>query len=191
MRFNDNMGTARGGFMESNQIVYRIVPSPIGEFVAGSTTRGCCLFEFNDRGGVPKIMKRIEKRRRLTMVEGSSRFIDQMVSEVGEYFEGKRKEFTLPLDLHGTPFELSVWNELLKIPYGDTRSYGELADILGKPGAARAVGRANGANYLPIIVPCHRVIQEDGQLRGYGGGLWRKRFLLDLELKNTELKLVG
>ena len=177
--------------MESNQIVYKIVSSPIGEFVAGSTTRGCCLFEFNDRGGVRKIMNRIEKRHRLEMVEGSSRFIDQMVSEVREYFEGKRKEFSLPLDLHGTPFELSVWNELLKIPYGETRAYGELAVILGKPGAARAVGRANGANYLPIIVPCHRVIQEDGQLRGYGGGLWRKRYLLDLELKNSELKLVG
>ncbi len=177
--------------MESSHIVYKIVPSPIGDFVAGSTAEGCCLFEFNDRGGLPRIIKRIEKRHRVTVEEGSSRFIDQMVSEVGEYFDGRRKEFTLPLDLHGTPFEISVWSELLKIPYGETRSYGELAVILGKPGAARAVGRANGANYLPIIVPCHRVIQEDGQLRGYGGGLWRKKFLLELEVKHSVLTLVG
>ncbi len=115
------------------------------------------------------------------MVRGSNTLIEMMIAQVKEYFDCRRKEFTLPLELQGTPFEVSVWNELLKIPYGSTTSYGKLAQKLGKPGASRAVGRANGANYLAIIVPCHRVIEADGQLRGYGGGLWRKRYLLDLE----------
>jgi O-6-methylguanine DNA methyltransferase len=121
----------------------------------------------------------------MRMVPGENRLIDQMVREVTEYFAGSRKTFQLPLDLRGTQFERLVWSELLSIPYGETRTYGGIASVLGKPGAARAVGRANGANYLAIIVPCHRVIQEDGSLRGYGGGLWRKQHLLDLERNNT------
>jgi O-6-methylguanine DNA methyltransferase len=167
--------------MKTNVITYNIIETPIGELVAGATTTGCCVCEFHDRGGISRIQSRVEKRHGMEMINGSSLSIEMLESELKEYFNGARKEFSLPLDLKGTPFEISVWNKLLAIPYGEIRGYGELAISLGKPGAARAVGRANGSNFLAIIVPCHRVIQEDGNLRGYGGGLWRKQFLLELE----------
>ena len=104
-----------------------------------------------------------------------------VVAQLEEYFAGERSEFDVVLILQGTPFQLSVWREILKIPYGETRSYGKIAQNLGKPGAARAVGLANHANPIPIIVPCHRVIGRDGSLTGYGGGLYAKRKLLAME----------
>ncbi|WP_210584843.1 methylated-DNA--[protein]-cysteine S-methyltransferase [Streptomyces sp. GESEQ-35] len=101
--------------------------------------------------------------------------------QLDAYFAGELKEFTLELRLHGTPFQRTVWDQLRKIPYGETRSYGDLADALGNPGASRAVGLANGKNPIGIIVPCHRVVGADGSLTGYGGGLQRKQRLLDFE----------
>ena len=101
--------------------------------------------------------------------------------QLASYFAGELREFTLPLRPSGTPFELTVWDGLCRIAYGETTSYGELAGRVGRPGAARAVGRANGRNPLPIVVPCHRVIGADGTLTGYAGGLSVKRALLDLE----------
>ncbi|WP_329260835.1 methylated-DNA--[protein]-cysteine S-methyltransferase [Streptomyces sp. NBC_01478] len=103
------------------------------------------------------------------------------IDELQAYFEGELKEFTLELRLHGTPFQLTVWDQLRRIPYGETRSYGDLADALGNPGASRAVGLANGKNPIGIIVPCHRVVGANGSLTGYGGGLDRKQRLLDFE----------
>lgn len=101
--------------------------------------------------------------------------------QLTEYFQGKRRSFDLPLDLRGTPFQRRVWDQLRRIPYGLTRSYGQVARAIGKPGAARAVGQATGANPVPIVVPCHRVIATGGGLGGYGGGLRLKRFLIALE----------
>ena len=101
-----------------------------------------------------------------------------------EYFEGKRKKFDLPLKLKGTPFQEKVWNELLKIPYGETRTYGEIAKNIENPKAARAVGMANHNNPISIVVPCHRVIGVNNRLVGYGLGLDKKQYLLDLEKKN-------
>jgi methylated-DNA-[protein]-cysteine S-methyltransferase len=101
--------------------------------------------------------------------------------QLEEYFAGRRQEFDLPLSPRGTPFELSVWEELRRIPFGETRSYADVARALGKPAATRAVGRANGANPLPIVVPCHRVIGSNGSLTGFGGGLAAKARLLELE----------
>ena len=101
--------------------------------------------------------------------------------QLNEYFTGNRSNFKLPILLSGSDFQIKVWEELLKIPYGETRSYQEIADSIGKKGAARAVGRANKENPLPIIIPCHRVIGANGSLTGYTGGLWRKRWLLELE----------
>ncbi|MDQ0993906.1 methylated-DNA--[protein]-cysteine S-methyltransferase [Streptomyces sp. V3I7] len=101
--------------------------------------------------------------------------------QLAAYFEGELKEFTLELRLNGTPFQRTVWEQLSRIPYGETRSYGELADALGNPAASRAVGMANGKNPIGIIVPCHRVIGANGSLTGYGGGLDRKQRLLDFE----------
>ena len=101
--------------------------------------------------------------------------------ELNEYFLGERKVFTVPLAARGTPFQDTVWNELRRIPFGETISYDELARRIGQPTAQRAVARANGMNYVAILIPCHRVIGKDGSLTGYGGGLWRKRLLLELE----------
>ncbi|OIK23816.1 cysteine methyltransferase [Streptomyces malaysiense] len=101
--------------------------------------------------------------------------------QLDAYYAGELREFTLELDLRGTPFQRSVWDRLTRIPYGETRTYGQLADALGNPGASRAVGLANGRNPISIIVPCHRVVGSDGSLTGYGGGLDRKRRLLDFE----------
>ena len=107
-------------------------------------------------------------------------------TELKEYFAGQRREFTVPITFHGTPFQQQVWQELKEIPYGVTISYGELADRLGKPSASRAVGLANGKNPVSIIVPCHRVVGANGSLTGYGGGLERKRYLLDFEQDEPE-----
>ena len=105
----------------------------------------------------------------------------QLVTQLREYFAGTRKEFDLELAPRGTPFQLAVWEELRRIPYGDTITYAELAFRIGRPSAVRAVGAANGANPIPVIVPCHRVIGSNGTLTGYGGGIERKQFLLALE----------
>ncbi|WP_327400206.1 methylated-DNA--[protein]-cysteine S-methyltransferase [Streptomyces sp. NBC_01288] len=105
----------------------------------------------------------------------------ETTAQLQAYFAGELKEFTLQLRLHGTPFQQTVWDQLRRIPYGETRSYGDLADALGNPGASRAVGLANGKNPVGIIVPCHRVVGANGSLTGYGGGLDRKQRLLDFE----------
>ncbi len=116
----------------------------------------------------------------IEVVEDPSR-TTELRRQLGEYFAGERQDFDLRLAPEGTPFERSVWDELRKIPFGETRSYGEIAQAIGRPGAARAVGRANGANPIPIVVPCHRVIGSDGSLTGFGGGLEAKSRLLEIE----------
>jgi methylated-DNA-[protein]-cysteine S-methyltransferase len=112
---------------------------------------------------------------------------DSVVRQLGEYFAGERTAFDVPLRPHGSDFELAVWAQLRQIPYGATRSYGYVAKAVGEPGGAQAVGAANGRNPLAIVVPCHRVIGADGSLVGFGGGLPRKRFLLDLEQRGDRL----
>jgi AraC family transcriptional regulator of adaptative response/methylated-DNA-[protein]-cysteine methyltransferase len=173
--------------MATGKIRYREIDTPIGKFILGATGNGCSISEFSDRGGFEKIKNRIQIRFEAELVPGNNHFIDQLEEEFNLYFQKKLKTFTVPLDYKGTPFQKSVWNELLKIPYGETRSYGDIAKQLGKPGAMRAVGKANGDNYLPIVIPCHRVINASGQLHGYGGGLWRKKYLLELESNNLNL----
>jgi methylated-DNA-[protein]-cysteine S-methyltransferase len=119
-------------------------------------------------------------KRGIDVVEDAAR-TTELRRQLAEYFAGERREFALRLAPEGTPFERSVWDELLAIPFGETRSYGEIAQAIGRPGAARAVGRANGANPIPIVVPCHRVIGANGSLTGFGGGLAAKSHLLELE----------
>lgn len=116
-----------------------------------------------------------------TFGDADARPFDGVIDQLDEYFAGERTEFDVPLRLTGTPFQRSVWDQLLTIPYGETRSYGQLADALGRSGASRAVGLANGKNPVSIIVPCHRVIGSTGSLTGYGGGLDRKQRLLVFE----------
>ena len=171
--------------MPNREVVYRNLDSPLGEMIAGTLPEGVCFLEWHDRGGVPRILERVAKRYRCTLTEGNHPHLDHLEKELKLYFEGTLHRFAVPVAIHGTAFERRTWDLLLDIPYGETRSYGDLARLLGKPGASRAVGRANGANYLSIVVPCHRVIESTGGLRGYGGGLWRKKQLLELEAKHA------
>jgi methylated-DNA-[protein]-cysteine S-methyltransferase len=156
------------------------IESPCGPLLcvvdeAGAVAR----IEFCNGGGADKAVERM-RAAGAEIVEDAGRAAE-VRRQLGEYFAGERREFDLPLAPQGTPFERAVWAELAKIPFGETRSYGEIARTLGRPGAARAVGRANGANPLPIVVPCHRVIGADGSLTGFGGGLDVKSRLLELE----------
>ena len=162
------------------------LPSPLGEMIAGATENGVCFLEWHDRGGVERIKERVIKRYKCELVEGENRHLKSLRQELNQYFVGALTEFKTPIDVTGTPFEMAVWKKLLQIPCGQTRSYGQLAVLLGKPGASRAVGRANGANYLGIVIPCHRIIEGNGNLRGYGGGVWRKKWLLELESSSGE-----
>jgi len=126
----------------------------------------------------------LEGRRPLAPDPGWERDDDAFAlvrEQLEAYFDGERRHFDVPLAMHGSPFQHRVWAALREIPYGETTSYGELADLIGSPGAARAVGLANGRNPVAVIVPCHRVIGANGSLTGFGGGMGRKRLLLDLE----------
>ena len=166
----------------AGKIVYSNIQSPIGDMIAGTTDKGICFLEWHDRGGVERILNRVEKRYNKTPEQGVSKHLLKLQNELNSYFEGILTDFKTDIDVNGTKFENTVWNKLLLIPYGEMKSYGEIAAELGKPGASRAVGRANGSNYLSIVIPCHRVIESSGKLKGYGGGLWRKKYLLDLEV---------
>ncbi|MFT3993737.1 MAG: methylated-DNA--[protein]-cysteine S-methyltransferase [Dysgonomonas sp.] len=157
------------------------IETDLGTMVACATDKGICLLEFSDRKMLETEFKQLMKTLKAPIVQGENQFFKPLKIELDSYFKGMLKEFDVPLDLVGTDFQKQVWNVLLQIPYGITSSYAEQADRLGKPSAVRAVANANGMNKISIIVPCHRVIGSDGSLTGYGGGLWRKKKLLDLE----------
>ncbi|MFQ5979709.1 MAG: methylated-DNA--[protein]-cysteine S-methyltransferase [Candidatus Heimdallarchaeota archaeon] len=168
--------------MQTEQIVYRELESPLGTLIAGVTSKGCCFLEFVDRYDISKINQRMKKHYdNLELIKGTNATLDQLELELKQYFNGDRQEFSIPLDLQGTSFQQAVWSELLKVPYGEVRSYLEIANEIKNPLAVRAVGMANGKNPMAIVVPCHRVIQSNGKLGGYGGGLGRKKHLLTLE----------
>jgi AraC family transcriptional regulator of adaptative response/methylated-DNA-[protein]-cysteine methyltransferase len=155
--------------------------TPLGPMLAGATDEGLCLLEFVDRRMLETQLANLRRRLRAELVPGSNKHFESLSVQIEEYFAGTRKQFDLPLVLTGTPFQQKVWEGLLAIPYGTTRSYGKQAAMLGRPRAVRAVARANGENRIAIIIPCHRVVGKDGRLTGYGGGLWRKQYLLDHE----------
>ena len=159
--------------------------SALGPLLAGATDRGICLLEFVDRRMLPTQLTRIQRRYGMAPIPGSSPHFEPLQRELDAYFAGTLKTFTVPLDTAGTPFQQKVWTVLRTIPYGKTRSYGEQARSIGMPDAVRAVARANGDNRISIIIPCHRVIGADGKLTGYGGGLWRKQWLLEMERRNA------
>jgi AraC family transcriptional regulator of adaptative response/methylated-DNA-[protein]-cysteine methyltransferase len=131
----------------------------------------------------------LRKRLAAAIVPGRNRHLDAIADELARYFDGTLARFTVPLVLPGTPFQIEVWRHLQAIPCGKTSTYAALADELGRPGAQRAVGRANGDNRIAIVIPCHRVVRSDGTLCGYGGGLWRKKWLLEHERKGAKARL--
>jgi AraC family transcriptional regulator of adaptative response/methylated-DNA-[protein]-cysteine methyltransferase len=159
--------------------------TPLGPMMAGATEEGICLLEFVDRRMIETQLARLRQRLSAEILSGSSPHFAPLNAQLAEYFSGTRRAFDLPLVLAGTPFQEKVWEGLRTIPYGTTRSYQEQAQRLGIPEAVRAVARANGDNRIAILVPCHRVIGKDGKLVGYGGGLWRKQHLLDLEREHA------
>lgn len=159
--------------------------TPLGVMLAVASERGLVLCEFLDRRALESELATIRKRFSRAIVPGRSPVLDAVEAQLAEYFDGRRTQFELDLDLIATPFQSQVWSELQRIPYGQTQSYGELARAIGRPGAGRAVGRANGQNRIAILIPCHRVVGADGELRGYGGGLWRKQRLLEIEILAT------
>jgi len=161
--------------------VYFKKTTGIGEILLASTQDGICWLEFLAPGKQATALFIFCSKNHLHAVSGVSPRLDQAVNQLEEYLNSRRKRFDLDLDLTGTPFQKSVWSEMLKIPFGQTRSYGEIAAALGNPRAARAVGMAANRNPVAIFVPCHRVIGKDGSLVGFGGGLDLKKRLLALE----------
>ena len=157
------------------------VESPVGQLVLGATDDALVLLEFVDRRRLPTQIARVGKALGCVFAPGETPVLRRARRQIDEYFAGQRRAFDLPLGIHGTPFQEQVWRVLLEIPAGETRSYKDVAAALGRPEAVRAVARANGDNRLAIVIPCHRVIGADGKLVGYGGGLWRKQRLLELE----------
>ena len=166
-----------------------ILTSPIetflGTMIAGAVDEGICLLEFSDRRMLNSEYRDLKKYLGTEITEGENSHTAMLRIQLDEYFKGTRQVFDLQLIIPGTIFQQLVWNELLSIPYGTTRTYQEQADALGKPEAIRAVASANGMNRIAIIIPCHRVIGSDGSLTGYGGGLKRKRWLLDHEKRHS------
>ena len=157
------------------------VLTPLGPMIAGATDEGLCLLEFADRRMLETQLARIRRALHAQTLPGTSPHVALLERQLAEYFVGTRRAFTVPLVTAGTPFQECVWQALQEIPCGETRSYQDQALAIGQPTAVRAVARANGDNRISILIPCHRVIGKDGQLVGYGGGLWRKKYLLDLE----------
>ena len=167
------------------------VETPIGEMIAAATDTHLVALEFARRRTLDAQLERLIRTTGFSLERGESRIVRELRRELTEYFRGERKEFTTPIDARGTPFQMRVWAALRRIPIGTTTSYGRLALSLGQTSAVRAVARANGDNPIAILIPCHRVIGADGSLTGYGGGLWRKKKLLDLEARTEALRLPG
>lgn len=163
------------------------INSPLGLLTVGATDKGICLLEFDDEQRIAKHLAQFNKREEVELITAKSDLITQAEEQLKAYFDGERKEFDLPLDMVGTDFQLKVWKELLKVPYGITRSYKEQAIAVGDLKAIRAVATTNGENRISILIPCHRIIGADGSLTGYGGGIWRKQKLLELETNQTTL----
>jgi AraC family transcriptional regulator of adaptative response/methylated-DNA-[protein]-cysteine methyltransferase len=161
--------------------------SPVGPLIAAATDASLCLLEFSDAATVAQRIDELGRHYAGNMRAGTNAILDELWRQLEQYFRGERREFTLPLAYPGTEFQEQVWSALQEIRYGETRSYLDLARRIGDTGATRAVGAANGANPIAIVIPCHRVVNANGDLGGYGGGLWRKRILLDLERGQSRL----
>ena len=192
----DNGYESLSGFNDSFKNVFGVSPknskmekivdlkrieTPLGTMIACANENGICMLEFSDRKALPTELKEISKHFDANIVQGENPHFKTLEKELEEYFEGKLKDFIVPLAPVGTDFQKKVWKILRTIPYGTTRTYQQQADILGNPKAVRAVANANGLNKISIIIPCHRVIGTNGTLTGYSGGIWRKQKLLELE----------
>jgi AraC family transcriptional regulator of adaptative response/methylated-DNA-[protein]-cysteine methyltransferase len=166
-------------------LLARRIETPLGTMLALADDAGLRLLEFVDRRGLERELVGLRRRLQCAVVPGSNPVLDETARQLEAYFAGRSLTFDLPLAPVGSDFQRRVWSELGRIPPGRTRSYAEMAARLGIPKAPRAIGRANGSNMLAIVIPCHRVINADGSLCGYAGGIWRKQRLLDHEKKHS------
>jgi AraC family transcriptional regulator of adaptative response/methylated-DNA-[protein]-cysteine methyltransferase len=185
--FGKVFGCPPGGSRNQGSVFLAWLPSPLGPLVAGATDAGLCLLEFTDRRMLEAQFETVRKLFRLPIAPGTNEHLERLQSELPDYFAGKLRVFSVPLVYPGSPFQRRVWEQLLRVPYGETRSYQELAAAIGNPAAVRAVGRANGLNRIAILIPCHRIVNKNGKLGGYGGGLRRKQYLLNLERRDEEI----
>ncbi|CAM3649916.1 MULTISPECIES: methylated-DNA--[protein]-cysteine S-methyltransferase [Brevibacillus] len=166
----------------TNTLQYTIMDSPIGPLLLASTEQGLCFIEFGDEErSLPSLQRWCKKTFLGMTLVRDEQWNEPVKAQLEEYFAGLRHTFDLPFVLYGTPFQKSVWTALTSIPYGETRSYKDIALAIGASKAVRAIGGANNRNPIPVIIPCHRVIGSNGALVGYGGGLPIKEYLLSLE----------
>ena len=179
--FLRTFGKPPGRSRAADCLVTAWVESPVGPLVLGARADGVYLLEFTDRRALESQLAAWRSRFGCAIVPGENEHTERLRDELARYFAASLREFSVPLVYPGSPFQRAVWERLRLIPYGVTLSYEALALAVAAPGAQRAVGRANGQNRIAIVIPCHRVINKDGRLGGYGGGLWRKEYLLELE----------
>ena len=179
--FASLLGHAPAKFSEPAMLQADWFQTPLGPMIAVSDQSHLHLLEFSDRKALPNQLKRLSQAVKGRFGFGCPSPTQLAKTQLNRFFRGESADFTIPLALHGTEFSKSVWTQLQTIPAGQTRSYSQLARTLGRPSAVRAVARANGANQIAIMIPCHRVIGADGSLTGYGGGLWRKQKLIEFE----------
>lgn len=183
--FNESFKTIFGVSPKNSKtqkiIDLKRIETPIGTMYAAATAEGICMLEFTDRKMLETEFKDLAKSLNAIIIQGENPHFLTLEKELAEYFLGKRTEFTVPLSPVGTDFQKSVWKVLMKIPYGETWNYKKQSEVLGDAKKVRAVANANGMNKISILIPCHRVIGSNGTLTGYGGGIWRKQKLLELE----------
>lgn len=172
-------------------LVSHTYPTPLGDMLAVFSDAGLCLLEFVGQKRLDRELRQVAAARGGEPQAGRTPLTDRLGRQLDAYFAGTRQAFDIPIDLVGTPFQQSVWRALMQIPYGRTWSYAQEAEHIGRPTAVRAVANANGSNKISIVVPCHRVIGSNGTLTGYGGGLARKEWLLDMESGMPQLAAVA
>lgn len=164
-----------------------LIDTPIGPMIGVTDQHALHLLEFTDRPALPTELKRLQIATRSSISSGETSPLSQISTELARYFRGETSTFSTRLALHGSTFTCLVWEALVALPAGSTITYAELALRVGRPSAIRATGRANGSNQIAIVIPCHRIVGSDGALTGYGGGLWRKRWLIDHEKRFSTL----
>ncbi len=187
--FARTFGSTPGAARDADVLQVTWLESPLGPLLAAADSRHVVLLEYTERRMLEAQFDTLRRRFKCAIVPGENAVLKRLRQELLEYFDGRRKNFTVPLNYPGTPFQQKVWDELLKIPYGETRSYEDIARAVGSASAVRAVGQTNGLNRICVVIPCHRVVNKDGKLGGYGGGLWRKQALLTLEQGQQQMDM--
>ena len=179
--FTRTFGKTPGKVRDGDYLRVVLLDTPLGPMLAAASNEAVCQLEFADHRGLEKSYAEMRRRFALPVVPGENAVLQKLRRELQEYFSSARRDFTVPLTLRGTDFQQRVWRELQRIPFGKTTSYEAIARKISSPSSVRAVARANSTNRLYLLVPCHRVIAKGGALSGYGGGVWRKRLLIELE----------